>query len=148
MLVTSPLLRARATAQALRLAAPGLPALRVIEGVAEQDFGEWDGQPWSSIAAMRGLDMPALASLRPPGGESFVDLVGRVRSVTGSLAGQHPGARIAVVAHAGVIRAALAVALDLPPHRALAFGVETLSLTSLTDHGAEGWAVDFVNRDA
>ena len=50
------------------------------------------------------------------------------------------------IAHAGTIRAALAVALNLRPESALLFAVTTLSLTRL-DYlaGAEMWRVESVN---
>jgi alpha-ribazole phosphatase len=48
------------------------------------------------------------------------------------------------VVHAGTVRAALAVALDLKPEQALRFAVKPLSLTRL-DSTSAGWRVETVN---
>lgn len=146
VLLTSPLRRCRETAEALRAARPSLPRPVAIDDLAEQDFGVWEGRRYDEVAAFEGLDMAALAALRPPHGESFEDVVARFRGAAARLAARHAGETLALVAHAGVIRAALALALDLPPHRALAFAVAPLALTVLVDHGSGGWAVECVNR--
>ncbi len=46
---------------------------------------------------------------------------------------EHAGRDIVAVTHGGTIRAALAIALDLDPERALAIGTENCSLTRV-DH--------------
>ena len=60
----------------------------------------------------------------------------------GDLAGQ--GGRVAVVAHAGVIRAALGLALGAPA-RGLAFQVAPLSLTRLVALPGGAWSIAEVN---
>ncbi|WP_146617969.1 histidine phosphatase family protein, partial [Rhodoplanes serenus] len=64
------------------------------------------------------------ARRRPPGGESFVDQIERVRR---GLATLPPGDTVLVV-HSGTIRAVLAIALDLAPEGALRFVIAPLSL--------------------
>jgi alpha-ribazole phosphatase len=49
------------------------------------------------------------------------------------------------VVHSGTVRAALAIALDLPPVAALRFAIDPLSLTRI-DRLAGGWRVIGVNR--
>lgn len=144
-LLCSPLLRARATAMVLCEAHAGLPEPEIHDDLAEQDFGVWEGRRHADIPELRTADMAALAHLRPPGGESFADVVARLRDF---LSRESRTGSSAIVAHAGVIRAALAVALDLAPHRALAFTVTPLSITAITDHGPGGFAVAYVNRIA
>ena len=56
-----------------------------------------------------------------------------------------PAGDVILIAHAGTIRAVLAIALDLAPDKALRFVIEPLSLTRL-DRLAEGWRVVAVNR--
>ena len=96
------------------------------------------------------LYKPAVKSDRAIGGRvrdiSFLDLIERTKRVTARAGAQFNGQTIAVIAHAGVIRAAVALALDMPPHRGLSLCIDPLSVTSLTDHGDGGWAVDHVNR--
>ncbi|MEH3148152.1 MAG: histidine phosphatase family protein [Methylobacterium frigidaeris] len=156
--VSSHLGRTRQTAEALwqvgdfsvdgtSLSLVALPAL------AEQNLGDWQGQDRARFFAER---QPLAASYwfapadeRPPGGESFSQLCDRVRGAIDELTVEHRGRDIVAVAHGGTIRAAIAIALGLPPQGALAFAVENCSLTRL-DHyddgaGGAGWRVGMVN---
>lgn len=104
----------------------------------EQDFGEWDGLAYGEVPDIGALAPEALAQHRPPAGESFRDLCDRVQPALLDVAGQAGTARIAIVAHAGVVRAALALALNASKHDApalaLSFDVKPLSLTVLRVH--------------
>ena len=77
------------------------------------------------------LDRSKLAEIAPPSGESFSAMVARVSPALADLAERAIAeGPVAVVAHAGTVRAGLAVALgDVPA--ALAFEVEPLSVTRL-----------------
>ncbi|MFD2676993.1 histidine phosphatase family protein [Camelimonas lactis] len=135
----SPALRTRQTAAALGLA----PAID--RRIAEQDFGAWTGCRHADLAAEPG-DAYALfwrdaAGNAPPGGESFRQQITRVADFLAALAaGDH-----IVVTHSGVIRAAVAVALDMQPEKALGLVIEPLSMT-LLEHTPGGWRVGWVNR--
>jgi len=96
----------------------------------EQDFGEWDGKPYADIPDLGPLPPEQLAAHRPPGGESFVDLVRRAVPVLRDIAGQNADGPVAVVAHAGTVRAGLSLALGSPA-QALVFEVAPLSVTYL-----------------
>lgn len=121
-LVTSPALRCRQTAKALW---PGRP-FEADPRLWEQDFGDWDGTPAADLPDLGPLPTEALAAHCPPGGESFAELCHRTWPALRDLA----GAPTTVVAHAGTIRAALALALGtIPP--ALMFEVPHLSVTRL-----------------
>jgi alpha-ribazole phosphatase len=77
------------------------------------------------------LTREALAERRGPGGESFADMAARVIPALEALAAEAAGeGPVAVVAHAGTVRAGLALALDALP-AALAFEVAPLSVTRL-----------------
>ena len=86
----------------------------------------------------------------PPGGESFIDVMGRVSRTIRRLNEQHAGRDIIAVAHGGTIRAALAEALELSPEAALAFAVDNLSLTRLERFDGpgvgHGWRIVSVNQ--
>ena len=82
-----------------------------------------------------------LAAHCPPQGESFADVCARVRPALQEIAAQGDAV---IVAHAGVIRAGLALAMDSVP-QALAFEIAPLSLTELHWLGAHGWSVVCVN---
>jgi alpha-ribazole phosphatase len=122
--VTSPALRCRQTAAALF---PGIAPTQDAR-LWEQDFGTEDGLSYADLPDLGPLPREALAERRPPGGESFADMVARVNPVLQALAaGDGP---VAVVAHAGTVRAGLALAIGSIP-AALAFEVAPLSVTRL-----------------
>jgi len=155
--VTSNLARTRQTAAAILAAAngrhDGVQPL-AIPDLAEQHLGEWQGMERKPFYANRKVGTHTLwfgpASERPPGGESFVDLVERVRPVIERLTVQHRGRDIVAVTHGGTIKVALAVALGLDPQAALSFLIENCSLTRLdylSPQGAPGlWRVGAVNH--
>jgi len=155
--LTSHLARTRQTAAAI-LAAPGgrhgaVEPLAVPD-LAEQHLGDWQGLQRKRFYAERKVGTHTLwfapAHERPPGGESFVDLLERVHPVIARLTDEHRGRDIVAVTHGGTIRAALALALGLNPQAALSFLIENCSLTRidyLSPQGAPGlWRVGAVNH--
>lgn len=119
--LASPLRRARRLAEALQ------PQALFDRRLMEIDFGEWEGKRWNEIDRQL-LDAWAADVLHfvPPGGESAAMLQARVVDCIAGLRGQH----LALVTHAGVIRAALGHWLQLPigewSQLALDFGSVTL----------------------
>jgi broad specificity phosphatase PhoE len=106
---TSDLRRAQQTAEAI--AKHFGAGLHVRPGLREIHFGLWEGLSWSEIEVRD----PALAknwaeqypNSAAPGGESFQDFLARAREETAFLQGQATKSPIAVVSHAGFIRAVL-----------------------------------------
>lgn len=142
--IASPALRCRQTAQALW--ADTEP--RLDQRLWEQDFGLWEGLPFAEIPDQGALPSEQLALLAPPEGESFADLCARVAPALEQIAAL-PG-RSAIVAHAGTIRAALAMALGTSGGTigpALAFSIDPLSITRLIPCGTQ-WAIGCVNQKA
>ncbi|QQP90222.1 histidine phosphatase family protein [Skermanella sp. TT6] len=129
--------------------------MTVEAGLLEQDFGAWQGFSHGELAAMdaggrvaRFWEAPA--TTRPPGGESFEQVVNRVALALERNSELHAGRDVVAVCHAGSIRAALAVALGIAPAAALSFQVDPLSVTRI-DHipldGAKAvWRIVGVNR--
>jgi probable phosphoglycerate mutase len=115
LIVTSPLQRARRTADEVARAT-GAP-LRVEPGIAETDFGDWEGltfgEAWQRWPAEvdAWLDDPEVA---PPGGESFAAVDRRVRAVLGSLLAGHEGKTLLLVSHVTPIKTLLRHALLAP----------------------------------
>ena len=155
--VTSHLARTRQTAAAILAAANGRhDGVRpfAIPELAEQHLGVWQGMERKPFYAERRVGTHTLwfgpADERPPGGESFVDLVKRVRPVIERLTVEHRGRDIVAVTHGGTIKVALLVALGLDPQTALSFLVENCSLTRLDHLQPEGtsglWRVGAVNH--
>ncbi|MES2432747.1 MAG: histidine phosphatase family protein [Pseudomonadota bacterium] len=109
----------------------------------EQDFGAWEGVPFAELPDLGELSGPALAAHRPQGGESFLDLYARV--VPALLESAGLGGRVVIVAHAGVIRAALGLALGAA-ELGLAFQVAPLSLTTIVALPGGAFSIAGVNR--
>ena len=91
----------------------------------EQDFGLWEGMAYADLPDLGQLTTAKIAAHRPPTGESFDDLCARALP---ALQG-HKG-RVAIFAHAGIIRAALGWALGRQD-AGLAFQIAPLSLTKI-----------------
>jgi broad specificity phosphatase PhoE len=148
--VTSNLARTRATAAAIFAAGYPDQPLATEPDLAEQHLGEWQGLPHDDLPPL--LRHPAhpfwphAAEEQPPGGESFATVQARVGAVLDRLVDRHAGEDIVIVAHGGSIRAALAHALGLTGHQALAFSIRNLGLTRLERHGGD-WRVSAVNEE-
>jgi broad specificity phosphatase PhoE len=112
---TSPLARAADTARPIAAALALEPV--VVEALRELDFGEVEGLAYDEIEAERPelfrawMDDPA--RVRFPGGESLACLRARVLPALAGIRTIHERETVAVVAHGGVIRLALAEALGL-----------------------------------
>lgn len=119
-IIASDLARARAAAD--QLAAVSQLPIEVDARLREVDFGRWDGQSWQDIKRDDGARLAAWmddwVGGRPPGGESFSDLRRRAECWYQELR-RAPGVvedeTIAVVTHAGVVRALLCTLLDWRP---------------------------------
>ena len=155
--VTSHLKRTAETARAIAANGLDAPPLIVEPDLAEQHFGVWQGLIWDEI---RAADEEAHREFwtdpggnAPPGGESFADVVARAGAVIERLTAANGGRDIVAVAHAGSIRAALVLALDLDPYKSLSVQIDNLSLTRIEhvperlDMGhANAWRVVGVNQ--
>jgi alpha-ribazole phosphatase len=111
-LYTSPLERALATARAIaddRNVAP-----IVLDDLREIDLGEVEGLSFDEYPPeLRESLLQTLARARFPGGESFSDVRARAVAAVDPIVERHPGAAVAVVTHAGPIRALLACWLGI-----------------------------------
>ncbi|WP_290650911.1 histidine phosphatase family protein [Aquisalimonas sp.] len=120
--ITSPLLRCRAFAQAIA-DERGIP-LHVEPAFKEISFGRWEGLKAEEILARDGDRLAAFWSdgdaNPPPGGEELGAFHARVAGAwarwTERLWGQH----VLLVAHGGVIRMIVAEVLEVPPTRIMA----------------------------
>lgn len=143
--VVTNLKRTVRTAEALWEAGAERTAPLVEPAFAEQAFGDWTGWTWTDLAE-RPEAQPFWAdpaTIAPPSrvtglkAESFATQCARVAARIESLTAEHPGRDIVAVAHAGTIRAAVALALGLSPAQALGLDVRNVGLTRL-DHIPEG----------
>lgn len=153
--LTSNLTRTRQTAEAIIAAGnfEGPIELTAEEDLAEQNLGDWQGLDRREFLMNRPQEPDsfwyASAEERAPHGESFVDLLARVEAAIARGNKAHQGSDIIAVVHGGTIRAAVTVALGLPPRGGFAFMIDNCSLTKL-DHyqGAQsaGWRVTTINH--
>jgi alpha-ribazole phosphatase len=152
--VSSNLKRTHQTAAAIWEAGFPKPASMAHEkDFAEQNLGDWQGRDRVTFYASRpvvlGSHWFGPADEQTPNGESFLDLVARVGNAIKKINAANAGRDIVAVSHGGVIKAAIALALDLGPEGGLKFAIENCSLTRLdylTLNGDFGWRVGMVNH--
>jgi len=133
VLVCSPMLRTRQTAEILGRSL-GLEPV-VVDGLEEGRFGEWDGATFAEVMTRWPKELEAwLGSpdVAPPGGESLRDIHSRVGAALQQVLDRYRGARIAVAAHVGSIRALTAHALDAPLPSMNRMELAPASITTLT----------------
>ena len=146
LLISSDLIRARATADTL---AKGRTRLPDDAALREFHFGEWDGLPFDEVAT-RWPDLSRAywqepGDIMPPGGESWHQAAARAHRAVAALLASYPQRDIVAVAHFGLILTQYQRAAGLSPEQALAQHVDTLSVTCL-GHSAAGWDVHSVNH--
>jgi broad specificity phosphatase PhoE len=131
-------LRARETASLAGLEATG-------EAPGECDFGRWAGRRLSELAESEPDGVRAWMTdpdAAPHGGESLSSVLERVREW---LAEQAAGERTAIaITHAGVVKAAVVIALDAPAPAFWRIDVAPASITELHAHDGR-WTVTRVN---
>jgi len=116
LIVTSPLQRARLTADAVA-AATGAP-VQVDDGWIEADFGEWEGLSYAEAMQRWPDEVTAWmqdTSVAPPGGESFAAAGRRVLAALNRLLDRAEPGRVVVVSHVTPIKTVLRHALLAPP---------------------------------
>lgn len=119
-LVSSPQERCRQTAKAIAAGHPDRPRIAGERGLAECDYGEWQGRPIRELAKEK---LWATVQRQPsaavfPGGESMVAMwhraVEAVRRHDAAVEAEHgPGAVWVAVSHGDIIKAVLADALGM-----------------------------------
>ena len=135
------------TAQPL-LDATGLPP-RVEPDLRELHLGEWeDGLVLQRLAQGDPVAARVVAEQRwdlIPGAEPAASLAARVRAALQRIAAAHPGGRVAVFTHGGVVAQALALATGAPPFPFLSGRNASLSQVVLA---GERWTVRRFNDTA
>jgi alpha-ribazole phosphatase len=129
--VSSPLQRCQAFAAALA-ERHGLP-LAVDERLKEVGFGAWEGRSPQEVEEQDPAEYAAFYAdpvhNRPAGAEPLEAFFARVAAGFSELERRYQGQQVLVVAHAGVIRAALAHVLQTTPEAAYAAQVPNAGLT-------------------
>jgi ribonuclease H / adenosylcobalamin/alpha-ribazole phosphatase len=128
-IVTSPLARARQTAEAVAKAT-GMP-LQADDGLAETDFGKWEGLTFAEASERWPDEISAWlrdADAAPPGGESFAAVRRRVDGALDRLLAGHPGGTLLLVSHVTPIKTLVCRALLAPPAALFRLNLDVASL--------------------
>jgi alpha-ribazole phosphatase len=132
----SPLQRCIKTAQALKDHGGIAGTTEVFNALEEQHYGDWHGKPVSDI--WRQLEDGPKSNwhflhpeIRPPNGESFVDIVARLAPVMDRITAAKSD-DIIIFTHGMVIRALVGMAFGFTPEQSLAMSVDNLSLTQIS----------------
>jgi len=140
----SPLERTRETAAAIATLR-GLK-VRTDRGLVELDIGEWTGDELK--VASRRPEWKAVqgypSGFRFPGGESFVEMQGRVVATVGRIRAAHPGQTVVAVSHADPIKAAVGHAMGAHLDMFQRFAVSPCSVSAIS-YGEGGPMVLSVN---
>src|SRR5690606_37269498 len=144
--VSSPLQRARSTAEA---AATALDVpLRILDGLTETDFGDWEGLTFAE-AAQRDpqlhSDWLGDPSIPAPGGESFDQVRERVEGIRRDLVALYPGENIVAVSHVTPIKTLLQLALGVGPSLLYRLHLDLASLCIAEFYPDGGASVRLVN---
>jgi probable phosphomutase (TIGR03848 family) len=128
----SPLDRTVETAQAI--AEPRGLALRLIEGIGEVRYGEWQG---GELKELSKHDLWPVVQFYPsgmrfPGGESLAEAQNRMVQTLDGLRAQHPKGTIAVVSHADLIKLAVAYYIGIHIDLFQRLVISPCSLTALS----------------
>ncbi|MFI7081424.1 bifunctional RNase H/acid phosphatase [Micromonospora sp. NPDC049903] len=111
--VSSPLSRCTATAEAIAAAIGDIPVRRDHE-LIECDFGAWEGRTFAEVREGWAGELDAWLSsprIAPPDGESFDEVAQRCTRVVERLLAAYPGQTVVVVSHVSPIKLMLRDAL-------------------------------------
>lgn len=132
-LYASPMKRVQQTLAPLLL--NGTPPPVVLENLREFDFGAWTGLAFGEvlsrfrISAEEWLNQLDCAGI--PNAECSSSLRARLEPCLRQILTTHPGRRVAIACHGGVIRMLLALLLELPLPKMASFDIDYASLTQV-----------------
>ncbi|WP_232548829.1 histidine phosphatase family protein [Propioniciclava soli] len=151
VVVSSPYRRARSTAE--RALAQHPIDVLLDERLRERELGIFDGITWYGIKADHPeesdrRDRVGKFYYRPPGGESWADVVLRIRSLLLELQARYPGERVWLFSHEAVIMAFRYVIEGLDAARVVALQKEEpIANCSMTRYVLTDGALTLVTRD-
>lgn len=139
VLISSPLKRARQTADAIARAT----GLSVIDDTDwyELSFGSWDGKSIEEVKAETPEDYQAWvnsSSYRPGGGESYDEAALRIDAAMEKVLSQYPGQKVVVVTHNGVIKSAANLAIGGPNDGVFHMDATPCSISSISLWPSDG----------
>ncbi|GLW20546.1 bifunctional RNase H/acid phosphatase [Microbispora triticiradicis] len=141
VIVTSPLARARQTAEAV--ASRTGSAVLVDEDLRETDFGAWEGYTFAEIQRRWPDELAAWLAdpdVAPPGGESFASTARRVEEARERIVKAHESRSVVVVSHVTPIKTLIRFALGAPPEALYRMHLDLACLSAI-DYYADGPSV-------
>jgi len=144
----SPLSRCMTTARII--AQPRSLAVVPMPSFLDINYGDWQGRSYRDVQQAdpegfaRWFDAPQLAAI--PGGETLLQLAGRVAETMRAIITRHRGETVLLVGHDSVNRVLLLLALDLPLSRLWHLRQDPCAINLVTHHDGNGWRVLSVNE--
>ena len=114
------------------------------------DYGDWQGRGFQEVqqgdpaSFAQWFDAPHLAII--PGGETLLQLAGRVAETMRSVVAKHCGETVLLVGHDTVNRVMLLLALDLPLSRFWHLRQDPCAVNLVTYDEGSGWRVVSMNE--
>jgi broad specificity phosphatase PhoE len=144
--LTSPLRRARQTAEAVAAATSAPLAVR--RRLIETDFGKWEGLTFPEARARDPqvhADWLGSEEVAPPGGESFAAVGRRVTEELADVLNEYPGATLVLVTHVTPIKMLLRDALQGGPGVLYRLHLDLAALSIVDFYPDGGASVRLVN---
>jgi ribonuclease H / adenosylcobalamin/alpha-ribazole phosphatase len=140
VVVTSPVRRTRESAAILarRL---GAEIAEVVDGMAEMDFGSWDGFTFAELMAQHQDDLTAWLAdhgVAAGGGESFRQVQERVLAARDQLLEKYAGATIVVLTHVSPIKILVADAVGAELDALYRMELTAASVTTVAYYSGDG----------
>ena len=142
---SSDLKRAYETAKTI---SNGMNKLQADARLREVHFGDWEGLTYHEIQKKHPGHLLAweqdVYKTAPPNGETLEQLVEHSQSILNELLVNHQDETVLVVAHGGVIRVLICLALNLPATMYWQFHIDSASLSEIAFYPA-GAILNFMN---
>jgi broad specificity phosphatase PhoE len=129
--VASPLQRAQQTAQAITQGLSQHIEVETDPRWIELNYGDFDGQPVSSVSPEQWATWRTDEHFRPPQGETLAELSVRVHEAIDALLADSVSAHIVVVSHVSPIKAAVAWALGVGVEVSWRTALDRASMTTV-----------------
>ena len=129
--VASPLQRAQQTAQAITQGLSQHIEVETDPRWIELNYGDFDGQPVSSVSPEQWATWRTDEHFRPPQGETLAELSVRVHDAIDALLADSVSAHIVVVSHVSPIKAAVAWALGVGVEVSWRTALDRASMTTV-----------------
>lgn len=114
-----------------RLAQSIASTYKIDTRLQEVNFGDWENTPWQDIPQLQLKPwMEDFVTIKPPNGESFIDLHTRVKEFIAELQ-QNKLDKVILITHAGVIRSILCDSMGIPLVNAFRLTIDYGSISKL-----------------